>query len=334
MRMDREPVLFTRKRRHWGRWLISLVLAAVALCALYTFYDNGRVVIRTQRVLVSNLPEELEGFTVLLLSDLNGKRFGPEQEHLINLLQNQRYDVVCVSGDMVGSGADPYPFYELLHSLSTQPVYFIAGDSDPVAVGGQPEGYYTVLADWIAGAQTRGAVYLDAPASLQVGEATVWFSDAAQIDLDLDSAAAAYAAAGTGVASYWLDVIARTQAAREQMREEDLHLALSHPPLRRESLQALLDTAGEEAQAQIRSVDLVLSGGTAGGQWILPGLGPVWANGHWLPEEEVTGLSYIANMPQYITGGLGVNAASPLPAFRLFNTPEAALITFSSHTGA
>ena len=194
MRMDREPVLFTRKRRHWGRWLISLVLAAVALCALYTFYDNGRVVIRTQRVLVSNLPEELEGFTVLLLSDLNGKRFGPEQEHLINLLQNQRYDVVCVSGDMVGSGADPYPFYELLHSLSTQPVYFIAGDSDPVAVGGQPEGYHTVLADWIAGAQTRGAVYLDAPASLQVGEATVWFSDAAQIDLDLDSAAAAYAA--------------------------------------------------------------------------------------------------------------------------------------------
>ena len=77
----------------------------------------------------------------------------------------------------------------MLHSLSTQPVYFIAGDSDPVAVGGQPEGYHTVLADWIAGAQTRGAVYLDAPASLQVGEATVWFSDAAQIDLDLDSAA-------------------------------------------------------------------------------------------------------------------------------------------------
>ena len=115
------------------------------------------------------LPEDLEGYRILLLSDLNGRRFGDEQATILREIGTLDYDAVFIAGDMVGSGGDPQPFYELLEGLpSSKPVYFIAGDSDPQPVldvtrdiTGTVE--QMVLADWILGAIERGATYVDAP---------------------------------------------------------------------------------------------------------------------------------------------------------------------------
>lgn len=321
-----------RKNRHIGRNIVLIFLALILGCGVYTAVDNGRVTVKKQRVLVAGLPSALEGFTVLHISDLNGHRFGPNQRQLASVLKDKKYSAVIITGDMVGKGGDPYPFYELLSALDTsKPVFFIAGDSDPAPVGGHASGYYTVLADWVTGAQSRGAIFLDAPASMTVGAHRVWFSDAEQLTLDLDTAERAYESSSASESAFYLDSIIRTKEARAQMRDTDLHIALSHAPVGQETVLSIQHAANESENTFLRTVDLIASGGTVGGQWKLPFVGPVWSDG-WFPKGKIAGYYEVGGgrLLQYTSGGLGTSGKNPMPDFRLFNTPEVTLLTFTA----
>ncbi|MDR0928265.1 MAG: metallophosphoesterase [Oscillospiraceae bacterium] len=308
--------------------LLCTLLALVLVAGVYTALDNGRVVIRKQRVLAVDLPKALEGYTVLHISDLHGARFGPAQKQIAAALSTKSYNAVVITGDMLGADGDPAPFYELLAALGGKPVYFIAGDSDPAAVPGG--GSVTALADWIEGAKSRGAIYVDAHAQLAVGSARVWFSDASQLTLDVEEAAARYAQSNTRESNYWSDVMARTEAAREAMQPADLHIALTHRPISQEAALTMQGYAADTGSTLLRSVNLVAAGHHAGGLWRLPGIGAVWADG-WFPEDGgVIGYGQTGALLQYISGGLGAAGHTPLPSLRLFNTPEMTLITFTS----
>lgn len=327
----RRSVFAPRKRRHPLRWIFLTLLTLVILCGVYTAIDNGRIIVKTQRVLVHDLPKALEGYTVLHISDLGGAEFGPGQKQLTNALKNKRYSAVCITGNMVGPKGETYPFYDLLSALDpTKPVFFVAGKNDPSPLGDQASGGSMVLAEWVLGAQSRGAKYLGAPQSLTVGGSKVWFTDASQMSLDLESAAAAYATADTPLSRYYAENIELTTLARMNMAEDDLVLALSHTPIGGDMLQIIMTAETESTQQFVRSVDLVLAGGTNGGQWRIPFMGPLWSDG-WFPQEELTeGYHYAGSLLQYISGGLGVNPNSPLLGFRLFNAPEVTLITFTA----
>lgn len=325
--------VFRRRRRHPWRWVLLSLLLVVALLGVYIAFDNGRVTVRTQKVFVSDLPKALEGFTVLHVSDLNAHRFGPSQKQISSVLKDRRYHAICVTGDMVGPSGDAHPFLELLAAVDpTRPVYMIAGDADPAPLGGTTSTRYSVLADWIVSAQqARGAVYLGAPAQLQVGDASVWFTDASQLSLDLDTASAAYETTNTAIGLYNAEVISQTRAARAQMSTEDLHITLSHKPVGTEAVQRMQAVSDENGDSFARTVDLILAGGTAGGQWRLPFIGPLWADGWFPPDEQTEGFHYAGSISllQYISGGLGTNATCPLPPIRVFNTPQMTLISFT-----
>ena len=330
----RGHVFAPRKRKRWFRWVLLWFLLLFSLGGVYTAVDNGRVVVRTQQVVAHKLPPALEGYTVLHIADLNARRFGPGQKQLQNALKTRSYSAVCLTGDMVGPSADAYPLYELLTVLDpSKPVFMIAGDSDPVAVGGQQAGYYTVLAEWVIGAQARGAQFLGEPMVQEVGGARVWFSDAAQLFLDMDGASDAYAGSNTPVSAYYADILFKTRQARESMRDSDLHIALTHKPISLDASSLLLNVSDEGGSGFVRTVDAFLAGGTAGGQWRIPFVGPVWYEG-WFPgDASVQGLSRagILPQPQYISSGLGTDAKNPLPPIRLFNTPSVTLVTFTAH---
>lgn len=325
----RQADVFTQRRMGIGRWVLLLFLLLLAGCGVYVAMDNGSAVVLSQKVLVGNLPEALEGFTVLHISDLNGKRFGPKQKQLEAVLRGKKYNVVCLTGNMVGESGDLYPLYELLSILDpTKPVFFIAGDSDPVVSKTQGP---SLIDDWIGGLEARGATFLDMPASMSVGKSKVWFSDASQLSLDLNVAKAAYQAANTSESTRQLDIIEQTIALRKEMREEDLHVVLSPIPVKRQTMQSMQSVNDKDISAYLRTVDLIVSGGTAGGQWRIPFIGPVWMDGWFPPLSAVQGYHYAGSFFQYISGGLHVLQKSPLPGFRLFNTPEMTLITFTSY---
>ena len=170
----------------WPVFLVVIVL----LLAIVVLLQGNSISVDEQQVTMVGLPEDLEGYRILLLSDLNGRRFGDEQATILREIGTLDYDAVFIAGDMVGSGGDPQPFYELLEGLpSSKPVYFIAGDSDPQPVldvtrdiTGTVE--QMVLADWILGAIERGATYVDAPVELNVGDSSIWISPADMLNLD------------------------------------------------------------------------------------------------------------------------------------------------------
>lgn len=319
--------VFSNQRGGLGRLLLVAFLLLFAISGVYVTIDNGSAAILTQKVLVSHLPAELEGFTILQISDLHGKRFGPKQKQLEAVLRGKKYNAVCFTGNMVGEGGDVYPLLELMNILDpTKPVYFIAGDADPLI----SKGSYSFTDDWSMGLQAKGAIFLDKPAYLSVGKSKIWFSDASQLSLDLQMAKEAYQASTSTESRRMLDIIEQTIALRKEMKDTDLHIALSAIPIQDETMATMQGVLDADMNTFLRSVDLILAGGTAGGQWNLPWIGPVWMDG-WFPKDEmVRGYHYVGNFLQYISGGLSTFSNSPLPKFRLMNTPEMTLITFTS----
>jgi len=303
-------------------------LLLIAVFGVYVAIDNGSAVVISQKVLVGNLRGELEGFTVLHISDLQGKRFGPRQKQLEAILRGKRYNAVCLTGNMVGPNGDAYPLFELLSILDpTKPVYFIAGELDPaVRQAYSPE-------DWKTGLQARGAIFLEQPAYMAHGNSKVWFSDASQLPLDLQNAKAAYEASASLESARMLDITNQIIALRKEMPDDDLHIALSSKPFRQDMMTTMQNVVDPDMNRFLRSVDLILSGGTAGGQWNLPFIGPVWSDGFFPKANMVSGYHYAGSFLQYIGGGLGTLSSSPLPKFRVMNTPEMALITFTSLMG-
>jgi len=84
--------------------------------------------------------------------------------------------------------------------------------------------------------------------------------------------------------------------------------------------------------------DLILAGHYHGGQIRLPFIGALYIpsydrenkNSDLFPDQnDVKGLSYFGETPQYISTGLRSSNVVPLLNFRLFNTPEINLITLT-----
>jgi len=116
---------------HFSFWPTFLIVAGLLIVSV-VFLQSTNIAVDEQKVTLVGLPGNLEGYRILHISDLAGKRFGDQQATLLREIGTLDYDCVFFTGDMVGKGGDPEPFYELLEGIpSRKPVYFIAGDSDP-----------------------------------------------------------------------------------------------------------------------------------------------------------------------------------------------------------
>ena len=343
---------------HLSFWPVFLVGIALLL-ALMVLLQGNRLTVDEQEVTMVGLPEELEGYRILLLSDLNGRRFGDEQATILREIGTLDYDAVFIVGDMVGRGGDPEPFYELLEGLpSSRPVYFIAGDSDPQPVldttrdiTGTVE--QMVLADWILGAIERGATYVDAPVELEVGNASIWISPADMLNLNASELADTceeqmlQEQEGTvlGLQSdhdtlpsttYRYERAQRLLQAVNSMTATDVHISLAHEPPSDEFLSASA-THASSGEKYLTQPSLVLAGHYCGGVWRLPGLGAFYipsstADRHgWFPaQEDVQGLSNAGGTQMYITAGLSTTGSAPLMFFRFLDRPQISIIELTA----
>ena len=343
---------------HLSFWPVFLVGIALLL-ALMVLLQGNSLTVDEQEVTMVGLPEELEGYRILLLSDLNGRRFGDEQATILREIGTLDYDAVFIVGDMVGRGGDPEPFYELLEGLpSSRPVYFIAGDSDPQPVldttrdiTGTVE--QMVLADWILGAIERGATYVDAPVELEVGNASIWISPADMLNLNASELADTceeqmlQEQEGTvlGLQSdhdtlpattYRYERAQRLLQAVNSMTATDVHISLAHEPPSDEFLSASA-THASSGEKYLTQPSLVLAGHYCGGVWRLPGLGAFYipsstADRHgWFPaQEDVQGLSNAGGTQMYITAGLSTTGSAPLMFFRFLDRPQLSIIELTA----
>ena len=162
--------IFGREIRFWPLFVLGLI----ALLAVGVMLNNSNLSVTEQTVTIVGLPEDLEGYRIAVISDMNGRRFGDTQSLLLRTLNNQTYDAIFCLGDMVGEGGNAEPFFEFLDGLRhPERVYFICGDSDPGPFVEKPRSItgtlsQIILEDWILGAIERGAHYVDAPTQITV----------------------------------------------------------------------------------------------------------------------------------------------------------------------
>ena len=143
------------RRRGPGCMTMVVILLLAALCAVLVlnYATNRRVELHEEKVSVMGLDKAFEGFTVLHISDLQASPVGSDMKLWRDLLYGKNYHAVVLSGDMVGYKGDYEPLLSLIHTLGEirkdVPVYFIAGDEDPLPVVSTPQGTPEALSDWV-----------------------------------------------------------------------------------------------------------------------------------------------------------------------------------------
>ena len=347
--------IFGHEIRFWPLFVLALVAMLVGVVVM----SNGNVTALTEQVTVVGLPSDLENYGILVLSDLNGKRFGDQQSVLVRAVESQSYNMILCVGDMVGSDGDPEPFYEFLEGINhPERVYFVAGDADPgpyVDVARDIQGTLAqiVLEDWILGAIERGANYVDAPVRVSVGDSNIWLTPSNflnveaisyreewkdQMQQEEDGTISGLMSDYNSLpfTSYRYALAQKFYEAANSISSSDLLICLSHIVPNDQFIESAALHDSDDG-LYLSEPELIVSGHYCGGVWKIPGLGAFYAPNRMLPrygwfpaKEDVNGLSKIGESQVYLTGGLSTNSDLPLLFFRSFNDPEITLLTLTA----
>ena len=347
--------LFGRDIRFWP----LILLAIIALLAGGVMLNNSNLSVVQQTVTVVGLPEALEDYRIIVLSDLNGKRFGDNQSLLLRNINNYNYDAIFCVGDMVGSSGNPEPFYEFLEGLKKPDrVYFICGDSDPGPFVTTPRNItgtlsQIILEDWILGAIERGAHYVDAPMQVPVKNARLWVSPATMLNLETVSTVEFWKeqteqeqdGVMSGVSAdyntlpktdYRYQQMLKLYNAERDMQTTDIHISLAHEPVADDFIYTS-ESHKPGTDRFLITPELIVAGHYCNGVWRLPFIGALYVpdvtlpRGGWFPaQSRINGLSSVDETQVYITGGLSNNGAVKLMPFRLFNGPQISVLTLTS----
>ena len=350
----RQQYIFSDEPRHGKGALIGfLIVLMILLAALFTanLAMTHTVSYTREYVTISNLPTDLDNFTILHLSDLNGAELGDKQSAVKKAIGSRSgYGAVVLSGNMVGESGNVQPVLDLLAQLPYgTPVLLLPGDGDPALYATTAHASLSPYADWDQQLLDAGVILLDEPHAIKAGKATIWFSPETIYTMDTVSTEKAWQnqidALKAQVEPLTLDQsamlrtaeyqVARMQRIREtiaSIKEKDIQVVVSHMPLTKESVADSRAWATSKIFTMSR-VSLALSGGYCAGQWRIPGLGAVYVPelGFFPDDELITGMGYLSGMWQHISPGLGAGVDYPwFMPMRLFNSPGATMLVLTA----
>ena len=109
---------------------IFAVAAAIAAAGLNA--ENNMLTLSEYVFESPKVSDSLDGFKIVHLSDLHGKRFGRGNSRLVGLVNAQRPDIILITGDLVdGRHPDPQAAYELVSQLTLiADVYYVTGNHE------------------------------------------------------------------------------------------------------------------------------------------------------------------------------------------------------------
>ena len=337
------PAAYSNRRR------ISIypffVAAIFILLLLCNTIINRFVAVYRVSIPIKHLSSELDGITLLQISDLKGAEFGTCQSGIVARIKGEHIDAVVLTGDMISPQGNAKPLYNLLDALTEAlpgvPIWFIAGDSDPEPVSMQYASEGSCYASWILGASRHGGRLLRSPVRILENEASVWLIPGADVSLDLrleeERFRQIYAVAQNSgdeiqseLARFHLARLSEFRDAQRAVHSEDLCIALFHA-VDPDTDKQPNGLAGVETYG----MDTILAGHWLGGLLRIPCVGPLFIpsvhlkNGGLLPGAGYSGLSHIGELPLYTSPGLGPGDTKYPPFFfRFANPPSITLIRF------
>lgn len=113
-----------------GYSFIGLAAVLTAL-AVYVRHTIDAIVVSSYTVPIKDLPEAFDGFTILHISDLHAKEFGPGQERLLGVIGRHKFDMIAFTGDVIDH-QDPRvgPAVSLIRGLAGKPAFFVSGNHE------------------------------------------------------------------------------------------------------------------------------------------------------------------------------------------------------------
>lgn len=248
--------------------------AALALIAFFIWQDNDIVLSRIDWA-HSKVPPSFDGYSILLVSDLHGKRFGRGQQRLLKQADACRPDIIVITGDIIDGRRKKTEaaLSFVAQAAGIAPVYYVAGNHE------WRYGRYGALREHLRAA---GATVLDnAGVTLQKGESCIRLAGVKDMAF--------------GKRSTFKRNLRRLAGA------PGMTILLTHRP---EEI-ALYAACG---------FDLVLAGHAHGGQVRLPLIGGLYAPGQGVFPRYTSGLHRVGETAMVISRGLG-NSLFPLRVF-------------------
>ena len=133
--------------------LVTVVVVAVIILIWVMLYDSNRFVVQEHRISDKRIKKTAR---VVVLADLHNKRYGRENEMLLEAIRQQRPDFILVAGDLITAkpGKSLKTATELLKELSKDyPIYYANGNHEyrlklyPKTYGNMAQEYGQALAE-------------------------------------------------------------------------------------------------------------------------------------------------------------------------------------------
>jgi predicted MPP superfamily phosphohydrolase len=108
-----------------------IILIALLLFAAKAYYDTNSIEIKHYRIDNSLLGEVLNGFKVAHLSDLHIRNTGPRESKLLEILKEEKPDLIFITGDVISFRGPYEPVMSFFHQLKPSlAVYAVLGNTE------------------------------------------------------------------------------------------------------------------------------------------------------------------------------------------------------------
>ncbi len=270
---------------------IILLIATLVGSSIFLYLQNNLISITEVKITSSKIPSAFKGFKILQISDLHNKKFGDNQETLIQKVRSINPNIIAITGDLIDSKSyDPEVSMELIRELVKKyPVYFVTGNHEKWS------GKYNDLEKELK--QHHVTVLRNEHVSIQIGGQDIHI-------LGIDDPE--FVTGNRDEGNVVKDEIIK---AKFEMQPDTYNVLLSHRP------EFLTEYADEQ-------IDLVLSGHAHGGQIRLPFIGGLVAPNQGVLPTYTAGLYEKQNTSMVVSRGLG-NSIIPQ---RIFNRPELVVV--------
>ncbi len=276
----------------------KVFIIAIAVFLLITIFWIiwGNISIQTSRftIISNDLPIEFNGFSIAHISDLHNTQIGIDNAELINILLNEKPDIIVITGDLIDSNHTDVQialsFAE--QALEIAPCYYVTGNHEFRA--------YTQYIEMKEKLEEIGICVLE-------NEAVMFEQNGAFIQIIGLKDPEFFSNENNSIES-----IIETNLSK--LKSQNTYtILLSHRPEYFEIYKK-------------HNINLVLSGHTHGGQFRLPFIGGLFAPGQGFFPEYDAGLYVKNETSMIISRGIG-NSAIPL---RFNNRPEIIIIKLNS----
>lgn len=132
MRLPQRGVIERMSWKKRKKWVIPLAILLVL--AVFFYCQINWIKTSKYTITSAEIPQSMNGYKILLLSDLHSKRFGPSNNWLLRRIRRENPDIIVATGDMLNStNDDGAVFLQLAQDLKGEfPIYYIDGNHERI----------------------------------------------------------------------------------------------------------------------------------------------------------------------------------------------------------